>query len=368
MNFRRFPPIVLFGLAVLLGVVATWPGLFESAAPAEQSSIGSPALTVRLTTATPERWPGTLPAVGSIAAWQEIVVSAETGGLRLSRLLVEAGDRVTAGQPLAQLATGTLEAELNASRAALREAMAAAAEAGRAAERARALQQRETLAAQVSEQAIAAEEIAQARVDAARARVAVDELRLSYTEVRAPDDGVVSAVDAVAGAFVQAGQEIMRLQRQGRLEWRAELPGSDLARVVIGQTVSVALDGQQTVEGRVRLIAPQVDPLSRSGIVYVALGPSPQLRAGLFARGEILLDTRDVLTLPETAVLLRDGFYHVFFIEEGRARQQRVSVGARRGDRVEIRGGLEPGVPVVASGLGFLADGVAVRVVDGRAP
>lgn len=350
-------------VAVLLTIGPPWPSLVRGATSSEPPPAAPSALSVNLTSAARERWPQTLPAVGSIAAWQEVVIGAEIGGLRLSELLVETGDRVTRGQLLARLATGTLRAELKASRAALREASAAAAEAAHAAERARTLHQRETLAIRAFEQAVAAAEMAEARLEAARARVQADQLRLDFTDVRAPDDGVISAVAAVEGALVHAGQEILRLQRQGRLEWRAELPGPDLARLAPGQSVRLALSGGETAEGRVRRVSPQVDPLTRSGIVYVDLEPSAVLRAGLFARGDILLDLREVMTLPDTAVLLRDGFSYVFGIEDGRARQQKVTVGARRGGRIEIRAGLEPGMPVVEAGVGFLSDGLTVRVV-----
>ncbi|MNV59470.1 multidrug efflux system subunit MdtA [compost metagenome] len=111
------------------------------------------------------------------------------------------------------------------------------------------------------------------------------------------------------------------------------------------------------------MISPQIDPQSRTGIVYVDLQPAAAVRAGLFARGELLLDQHTVLTLPETAVLLRDGFSYVFRIEGDKVRQQKVTLGVRRGDRVEIREGLAADTAVVESGVGFLADGVMVRVV-----
>lgn len=359
-------PVYLFEATVILSIVSAV--LFiatHSAAQSTSPPTAPPALTVKRTVATAQQWPQTLNAVGSIAAWQEVVIGAEIGGHRLSRLLVDVGDRVTQGQLLAQLSPGTLEADLNASRAALQEAEVNAAETGRAADRARALQGTEVLSAQAIDQAVAAGDAARARLAAARARVHADSLRLAYTQVRAPDDGVISARPAVEGALVQDGTEIMRLQRQGRLEWRAELPGPELARIAPGQSVRIVPSGTQAVEGRVRKIAPQVDPQSRTGLVYVDLKPTAQLRAGLFARGELLLGQHTVLTLPETAVLLRDGFSYVFRIEGDKVRQQKVALGTRRGDRVEIREGLAADVAVVESGVGFLADGVTVRVTVG---
>jgi RND family efflux transporter MFP subunit len=340
----------------------------RSAAQTTSSVATPPALTVKRTLSTTQQWPQTLNAVGSIAAWQEVVIGAEIGGQRLSRLLVDVGDRVHQGQLLAQLSPGTLEADLNASRAALQEAEVNAAETFRAANRARALQGTEVLSVQAIDQAVATSNASQARLSAARARVQADMLRLAYTQVRAPDDGVISARPAVEGALVQQGAEIMRLQRQGRLEWRAELPGPELTRAAPGQTVRVTPGGMQALEGRVRKISPQVDPQSRTGIVYVDLEPVGNLRAGLFARGELMLGQTSVLTLPETAVLLRDGFNYVFRIDGDKVRQQKVELGARHADRVEIRHGLAPDTAVVEAGVGFLADGTTVRVIPAATP
>jgi RND family efflux transporter MFP subunit len=352
-----FAAVVCLSVASAALLVTT-----RSTAQPTSSPAGPPALAVKRIFAAAQHWPQTLNAVGTITAWQEVMIGVEIGGQRLSRLLVDVGDQVKQGQLLAQLSPGTLEADLNASRAALQEAEVHAAETDRAADRARALQGTEVLSAQAIDQALASGNAAQARLAAARARVQADTLRLAYTQVRAPDDGVISARPAVEGALVQAGAEIMRLQRQGRLEWRAELPGQELARVAPGQTVVIKLGGPQAIEGRVRKISPQVDPQSRIGIVYVDLKSAAPVRAGLFARGELLLDQHTVLTLPETAVLLRDGFSYVFRIDGDRVRRQKVTLGARRGNRVEIREGLATDTAVVESGVGFLADGVTVRV------
>lgn len=360
---KRYGVYLFMALACLVIAAVVLRSTARSVAQPAASTAAPPALTVNRTFASTELWPQTVHAVGTVAAWQEVVIGAEIGGQRLSRLLVDVGDEVTQGQLLAQLSPGTLEAELNANRAALQEAEVSAAETQRAADRVQTLQGTEVLSAEAIDQALTARDAAQARLSAARARVQADLLRLAYTQVRAPDDGVISVRSAVEGALIQAGEEIMRLQRQGRLEWRAELPASELTQVVAGQTVLIRAGTAQVSEGRVRRVSPQVDPQSRIGLVYVDLPASAPLRAGVFARGEFLLGERAVLTLPETAVLLRDGFSYVFRIEDGIVRQQKVSLGIRRGGRVEIRDGLTSDIAVVESGVGFLADGVTVRVV-----
>lgn len=357
--FAAVVAVSIASAALLISTASAAGSMPVAAAPA--------ALAVTRSMAVAQRWPETLNAVGSIAAWQEVVIGAEIGGLRLSRLLVDAGDRVTRGQLLAELSPGTLKTDLDASRAALEEAGIAAEAAHRAAGRARALKGTEALSAQDIDQAVVAAETAQARLAAARVDAQANALRLGYTQVRAPDDGVISARLAVQGALIPSGAELMRLQRHGRLEWRAELPGPELARVAPGQAVRLQLGAARVVEGRVRAVSPQVDPQSRAGIVHVDLRPDAALRAGLFARGELLLGERTVVTVPESAVLLRDGFGHVFLVEGSKVRRRKVTLGARRGDRVEIREGLAAGSEVVDSGVDFLADGATVRLAQGQA-
>ena len=133
--------VYLFAAAACISVAAIALLITtRSIAQPTSSPAAPPALTVKRIFAAVQQWPQTLNAVGSIAAWQEVVIGAEIGGQRLSKLLVDVGDQVKQGQLLAQLSPGTLEADLNTNRAALQEAEVNAAEMGRAADRARMLQ------------------------------------------------------------------------------------------------------------------------------------------------------------------------------------------------------------------------------------
>jgi len=258
------------------------------------------------------------------------------------------------------------------------EAEATLADAAANAQRARDLQASGALSAQQINQLLTAERTAQARLDALRAGSKLQQLRLQQTQVLAPDNGVISARGATVGAVVPAGQELFRLIRGSRLEWRAEVAASDLALLKPGQAVKVSAAGAPPVSGKVRMVAPTVDAATRNGIVYVDL-PQPALlkagmfargefETGMFARGEFETGQSSALTLPQTAVLLRDGFSYVFRVgADNRVTQTKVSVGRRSGDRIEVTSGLEPGARVVASGAGFLSDGDTVRVVDAAA-
>jgi len=325
------------------------------------------ALTVSLVSPLSGDWPQRLVANGNIVAWQEAVIGAEATGLRLTDVLVNVGDRVKRGQLLAKLKDDTLAADVAQIQASLVEAQAAAEEARANGDRARQMQSTGMVTAQQIQQWLTAEQTARARVDALKARLAAEQLRLAQTRVLAPDQGIISARSATVGAVVQPGQELFRLIRGGRLEWRAEVPAAELSRIRRGGVVRVTPAGGTAIEGQVRLVAPTVDALTRNGLVYVDL-PSPgEARAGMFARGEFDLGTAKALTLPQSAVVLRDGFSFVARVSEDQSKVSltKVATGRRVGERVEIVSGLDPNARVVAAGGGFLSDGDTVRVVQG---
>jgi len=327
-----------------------------------------PALTVSLVTPQSGEWPQHLSANGNIAAWQEAVIGAEAVGLRLTEVLVNVGDNVRKGQPLARLNSETLAADLAQAQASLAEARAAAEEAQANGNRGRELGPTGVISAQQIQQWLTAEKTAFARVEVLEARLAADQLRLSQTRVLAPDNGVISARLATVGAVMQPGQELFRLIRGGRLEWRAEVSAADLARVKAGAVAQVTPAGGRTIQGRVRVIAPAVDATTRNGVVYVDLPAPGEARAGMFARGEFELGSARALTLPQGAVVLRDGFSYVLRVDaQSKVVMTKVAVGRRVGDRIEIVSGLDPQARVVASGGGFLSDGDTVRVVDAPA-
>lgn len=351
-------------LALTLAVAASLFALPARAADAPASAAPKPALTVSVTTPKSGTLPQSLAANGNVSAWQEVIIGAETQGLRLVEVNVQVGDRVKKGQLLARLQAETLAADLAATKASLAEAEATLAEAQANAERARALQPSGALSAQQIQQYTTGEATAKARLQSLKARLAADTLRLNQTSLKAPDDGVISARLATMGAIAQPGQELFRLIRQGRLEWRAEVPAADLHRLQPGMAVKVVPAGGSAIDAKVRLLAPTVDPVTRNGLVYVDLPAGSAARPGMFARGEFVIGQSTALTLPQTAVLLRDGYSYVFRLDQGsRVQQTKVQVGRRLGDRVEVTGGLDAGAQVVAQGGGFLADGDLVKVV-----
>jgi len=333
-------------------------------AGAAAAAVARPSLTVTVTTPQAARWPQTLAANGNITAWQEAIIGAEAQGLRLTEVRAQVGDRVKRGQVLALLASETLAADAAATRASLAEAEANQAEAAANADRARQLQASGAISAQQIQQYVTGEATARARAAAVRARVRADQVRLAQTRILAPDDGIVSARSATVGAVVQPGQELFRLIRKERLEWRAEVAAAELTRLRPGMPAKLTLAGGETVQGTLRTVAPTVDAATRNGIVFVDLPQPGAARAGMFARGEFAVGEMSALTLPQSAVLLRDGFSYVFQVgPDAKVREVKVAVGQRNGERIAVTGGLDAKANVVAQGAGFLADGDTVRVV-----
>ncbi|CAL93400.1 efflux RND transporter periplasmic adaptor subunit [Azoarcus olearius] len=333
-----------------------------------------PALTVTTTTPESRPLPLRIAANGDIAAWQEASIGAGVGDQRLLEVLVNVGDRVRAGQLLARFDEDTLRADVAQARAALLEAEAAAAEAQANAERARNLRSGGAMSEQQVVQYLTAERTTQARIAAARATLAAQEVRLAHARVVAPDHGVISSRSATVGAVVGAGAELFRMIRQGRLEWRAELTAAEMARVRVGTPVRLTLPDGSEAGGKVRMLAPTVDPRTRSGLAYVDLAAAESAqagagpRAGMFARGEFELGASTGLTLPQQAVVVREAFSYVFRVgEDDRVSQIKIQTGRRVGDRVEVVDGLPADARVVVAGAGFLNEGDLVRVAEAPA-
>lgn len=359
-------------LACLLPVLLAACGGGEGTGPQATASAPRPALTV--STVTPQRveLPQLLPANGSLAAWQEASVGAEAAGLRLAEVAVNVGDTVRKGQVLATFATATLEAELAQARAAVAEAEAAAAEAAANADRARSIEGTGALSAAQVQQYLTAAKSTQARLASARAAEQQQLLRLGQSRVLAPDDGVISARSpaATVGAVVGSGTELFRLIRQGRLEWRAEVTSAELGRIAVGLPATVTAASGARLEGRVRSIGAAVDPQTRAALVYVDVKPVPgplagSARAGMYARGEFRLGSASALVVPQSAVVIREGFSYVLQVgPEQKVRQLKVRTGRIVGDQVELLEGVPADARLVAAGGNFVNDGDVVRVVE----
>ena len=365
--------LVAMGVVILasLGLSVTRTHAADPAKPG--ASATKPALTVVLTQAKSSMLPIRLAANGGVAAWQEASVGAEANGLRVAELHASLGDSVKRGQLLATFDAESVQADVALARSALAESRANALEAAANADRARAVQGSGAISAQQVGQYLTQEQTARARVESARAQLDSQLLRLKNTQLLAPDSGVVSARMATVGSVVGAGTEMFKLIRQGRLEWRGEVTSAELGRITPGTAVLVTAPGGAQVRGKVRTVAPTVDAATRNGLVYVDLpqrtvaSVGVNFKPGMYARGEFELGRSAALTVPQSAVVVRDGFSYVVRVApDNRVAQVKVQTGRVMGDQTEILSGIKPEDKLVASGGGFLSDGDLVKVVDAK--
>ncbi len=348
-----------FGL-ILVSTLLVGCGRSGSEAPPAASS-----LTV--TAAQPVTRPITreVAASGSVAAWQEMILGVEVTGLRVARVLVEPGDRVVAGQALVELDRRTLEVQARQAEANLLQARASAALAASQAKRGETLLAQNLISTSNFDELQANRSRAEAQVVVAEALRDEATLRLGFATLRAPDAGVIAVRKVQPGQVVSAGNELLRLIRRGRLEWRAEIAERDIGRLRVGAKVMLRTPDGESVTGIVRAVSPGVDPQTRTGTLFADLPNPGALRAGMFVEGRLQVGTADVLAVPRQSVVFRDGYAYVFVLGDGgRVSQRRVETGGTQGDFIELRSGLSRAEAIVVRGAGFLSDGDIVKVVE----
>ncbi len=342
--------------------------MMSHAATAKEAPVARPALTVNVIQAQRITLPIKVFANGNIAAWQEAIIGSEANGLRLTQVHVNVGDTVSKGQLLAEFSEEAVLADLNQAKAKLMEAEAQGHEALANAERARTLQNTGAMSSQQIDQYLTAADTAKARVEVAKAVVQTQQIQLKNTKIYAPDSGVISARTATVGAVISAGSELFRLIRQSRLEWRAEVVSSDIAKVKVGMQVNITAADGSKFSGKVRKLSPTVDMQTRNSLIYVDLPSNNTAKAGMYAKGEFVSGQSSALAIPQQALVLRDGFTYVFVVksEQGRTivKQMKVQPGRRLLNLVEIVSGLQAQQSVVALGGAFLSDNDVVKVVS----
>lgn len=323
----------------------------------------TPALTVELVFATQATWADSLVASGEVAAWQEAIIGAEVAGIRLNNVLVNVGDVVRKGQLLAHFSEDTLRAELAQLEANVAAAAANFEKAKADASRADKLEATNAISEQLILGYRTQAQAAEAQLAFARAQRDAQALKLRYARIVAPDDGVISSRSATVGAVSMMGTELFRLVRRNRLEWRAEVPAESLSYLKPGVgAILETLDGK-IVTGTLRQLAPKVDTRTRSGLAYVDLPAGSGLAAGMYVTGRFTLAEREVLSVPESAVVMRDGNHYLMQVDaKNRALAVKVATGQRRDNAIEILGGINQADRFVKSGGAFLGTGDLVQV------
>ena len=323
----------------------------------------SAALTVTVVKPVQREWAETVPASGWLKPWHEAIIASEIGNLRITDILVDVGSTVARGQPLVRLAQETVLAELRKEEATVETAKADLAKANANANRARKVQGSGAISDEKVTEYLIAEQTAAANLKFAEAALESQKIKVEQTTILAIDDGLITSRSAQLGAVVSSGTELFRLLRQQRVEWQAEVSARYLPRIKEGLVGVIEGPSGRRIEGTVRLVGPTVSTDTGRAIVYIALPSSQHPPLGLFASGRIELQTTPALTVPETALVFRDGFNYLFTVnDERRVKRIRVETGRRNDHEVEILSKLDSSERVVESGGAFLSDNALVRI------
>jgi RND family efflux transporter MFP subunit len=352
-------------LAVSLGAIVSTAAAFAlySGKPAAAPKPAAPVASITVAVITPEivSFSRVIAATGTVNARDELVIGSDASGVRLLEVLVDIGSSVQKGQLLARADDAQLLAQLAQQVAQVKNAQAEDAQARANLERAERLTDFFSVEQVQTRRTAAA--TAAARLELAIAQRNELQIKVAQTRVLAPAAGMISRKSATVGAVVQPGSELFRLIRDGELEWRAELPSHSLAQIREGAIARIALDNGELLHSTVRLVAPTMDSLTRNGLVYVSLSRDSHLKAGAYARGEILISQAEALSVPEASIVTRDGNAFVFTVDaKANARLTPIVAGARQRGRVEVISGVRPQDRIVGTGAGFVKDGDLVRI------
>jgi len=357
----------IIGLLIIIGVMGGIKGLQINRMIAQGSQSVPPPETVTTAVVRADSWESRLSAVGSLAAVQGVMVTAELTG-KVVRIAFEPGTKVNAGDLLVQQDTSSEKAQLRAAEATVELAR-------RNLERMKKLLDRRTIAQSQYDNADAQYKEGVAQADTIRAAIA-------KKNIRAPFAGRLGIRLVNLGQILNEGEPIVSLQSINPIFVNFSLPQQQLAQVHPGLTIRIASDALpgQVIEGKITAINPEVDAATRNiRIQATVVDRQERLRPGMFVNVAVVLPaSENVLAVPATAVLYAPYSDSVFVVEEKQSennkdpglavRQQIVQLGEKRGDFVAVVSGLKPGETIVSTGAFKLRNGQAVVVDNTLAP
>lgn len=354
----RTPTLLLAAAAAL--TLAACGGHDEKSKAGEKP--GASRQTVSVATSIEQALPRVIVASGTVSAWEEVPVGAETGGLTAVGVYVDEGSYVRQGQTLVKLNDALLQAQLRQQQAGVQTAEANAARDDAALARAQELKTRGFLSQASLDTALANQRASAANLASAQASLSETRTRLAQSEIKAPVSGLIISRSVTKGQIVAAGTELFRMVREGRLELDAQVPETDLPALRAGQTATITSNEGVTTSGAIRIVTPEVDAQTRLGLARITLSPGSGLKPGMFARASITAAAQPTTVVPTAAVLYRNNKSGVFVLDAQNAAHFRpVTVLSRRDDQTSVSG-IEAGVRVAVQGAGFLNEGDKVTI------
>ncbi len=343
----------------------------KPAAPVAAATVAPPTLEFlpqEVVTASPVEIRQTLSLSGSLRAVDMATVKARVAA-DVRQVLVREGESVRAGQIVVVTDGTEYEARVAQARGNLDAARAQLEIATKTRDNNRVLVEKGFISRNAFDNAASQYAAAEANVAAARGAMNIVQKSLNDTVIRTPISGLVAARYAQPGEKVSPDNKLLDIVNLQKMELEAAVPTSDIAQIVIGQPVSLHIEGlPETFEGKVVRINPSTQAGSRSVLVYVQVAnPKNVLRVGMFAEAQLVLSAKQgVLALPQSAVRKDSQGAFVYTITNDQLSKMAVTVGidGRSGDEylTEIVSGLDFGAQVVRTDMGNLQTGTRVRV------
>ena len=349
-------------VALVLIAVAVWMSMRggDAAAPAPAAQV--PVVTV--TSPGQSTIARTVTANGSLAARVDMPVGVIGEGGMVTRVLVQPGDWVRAGQPLATIERSVQVEQVRSLAAQVEVARADAKLAQAQLDRAKALVGRGFISAADIDQRTATRDAANARVDVAIAQLAEQRARTGRLDIRAPANGLVLTRAVEPGQIVGSGSGVLfRMAKDGEMELQAQVAEGDLATLRPGNSAVVTpIGGKTQFAGRVWQVSPVVDPTMRQGIARVAIPYNPAIRPGGFAAVTITSGSGTAPLLPESAVQSDPKGNYVYVVNgKDMVERRDVTVGQVSAAGVAVTSGITGQEKIVTSAGAFLTPGQKVK-------
>ena len=335
-------------------------------AMAQAAAFQAPPEAVTTIVAKSERWPATLSAIGTAAAVQGVMVSADLPGI-VGRIAFESGTAVNEGDILVELDTRQERAQL------------AAIEATRDL----AVLNFERMQGLIREGAITRAEYDRAVAEEKQTAAQVEEIRamIARKTIHAPFTGMLGLRQANLGQYLSPGQPVVSLQSLDPIYVNFSVPQQEAGRVEIGRSIRVTIEepAPLVVVGQITAINAVVDEATRNLQIQATLpNPKTLLRPGMFVQTEVILgSSTSAVTLPASAISYAPYGDSVFVVADLKnatgetyrgVRQQFVKLGPSRGDQIAVLSGVAAGEEVVTSGVFKLRNGGAVLIDNTTQP
>lgn len=305
---------------------------------------------------------------GEVRAQFEPALGFRIGG-KIARRLVDVGEQVKKGQPLAELDAADAALQLEAARAQLASAESDLGLASSELERYKSLLDRQLVSKSLYDARVSARQAAEARVRQAQAEARVSGNQAAYAVLRAPADGVIAQRLAEAGQVVAAGQTVFVLAEEGQREVAISVPEQSAALFTPGREMAVELWSQpgKRFPARLREIAPAADSQARTFAARVSFSPGDvRTEIGQSARVYALQEGARGLAVPLPALYEKDGKPALWVVDPAKSTVtlRPVTVGAYGESEVPVLTGLQAGEWVVAAGVHLLLEGQRIKPID----